>query len=277
MIIANQMAVFADKAFELLHMESLTTGFAWLGAVAYTMQIYYDFSGYSDMAIGLGQIFGFRFPENFNYPYISRSITEFWRRWHISLSSWFRDYVYIPLGGNRRGRKKMYLNLLIVWGLTGIWHGANYTFWLWGILYFLLQAAEKWLSERKGNVHPQRQSLFMIMIQHVYTMLTVLFLWVLFRADTIQDAWNYLRHMMGAGDISVYADGVAGLFIKNSIGFLGIAALGCFPWSTALKKKMKMTDRFADCCSQIWTILVFLVACCITIDSNYNPFIYFNF
>ena len=136
-IIANQMAVFADKAFKLLGESELTTGFAWMGAIAYTMQIYFDFSGYSDMAIGLGEILGFEFPENFNYPYISSSITEFWRRWHISLSSWFRDYVYIPLGGNRCSKGRMFFNLFVVWMLTGIWHGANYTFWIWGgyILY----------------------------------------------------------------------------------------------------------------------------------------------
>ena len=129
-IIANQMGIFADKAFALQASGDLTTGFAWMGAVAYTLQIYYDFSGYSDMAIGLGHIFGFHFPENFKHPYISSSITEFWRRWHISLSTWFRDYVYIPLGGNRCSKGRNLLNLFIVWGLTGIWHGANYTFWL---------------------------------------------------------------------------------------------------------------------------------------------------
>lgn len=142
-IIANHMALFADKAFMLLDEQNLTTGFAWIGAIAYTLQIYFDFSGYSDMAIGLGAMFGFEFPENFNYPYISKSITEFWRRWHISLSSWFRDYVYIPLGGNRCKKTRMIFNLFVVWLLTGIWHGANYTFWLWGILYYLFLVMEK--------------------------------------------------------------------------------------------------------------------------------------
>lgn len=142
-IIANYMALFADKAFMLLEEQNLTMGFAWMGAIAYTLQIYFDFSGYSDMAIGLGAMFGFDFPENFHYPYISKSITEFWRRWHISLSSWFRDYVYIPLGGNRCKKTRMFFNLFVVWLLTGIWHGANYTFWLWGILYYLFLVMEK--------------------------------------------------------------------------------------------------------------------------------------
>ena len=143
-LLANQLALVADRAFQLGGMGQLTTGFAWLGSLCYTLQIYYDFSGYSDMAIGLGKMFGFHFLENFNYPYISRSVTEFWRRWHISLSTWFRDYVYFPLGGSRVNSKGKHIrNLFVVWLLTGIWHGANWTFIVWGLFYFVLLMLEK--------------------------------------------------------------------------------------------------------------------------------------
>ena len=144
-LLANQLALVADRAFLLEGADRLTTSFAWLGSLCYTLQIYYDFSGYSDMAIGLGKMFGFHFLENFNYPYISRSVTEFWRRWHISLSTWFRDYVYFPLGGSRVSSKAKHIrNLFVVWLLTGIWHGANWTFIVWGLFYFVLLVLEKY-------------------------------------------------------------------------------------------------------------------------------------
>lgn len=148
-IIANNVGALADKIFE---MNSIDMPLAWLGAIAYTLQIYFDFSAYSDMAIGLGRVFGFHFEENFNFPYIAKSVGDFWRRWHISLTTWFRDYVYIPLGGNRKGMPRMYVNMFIIWTLTGIWHGAEWNFILWGMYYFVFQAIEKlflgkWLAE----------------------------------------------------------------------------------------------------------------------------------
>ena len=167
----------------------MSVGTAWLGAAAYTLQIYFDFSGYSDMAIGLGRIFGFRFPENFNYPYIARSVTDFWRRWHISLSSWFRDYVYIPLGGNRCSRRRWLWNLFVVWALTGIWHGANWTFLCWGLWYFLLLIFEKQtgFAEKIGR------------FSHVYALLAIIFGWVIFRSANIGQAASYIGMMLGVG------------------------------------------------------------------------------
>ena len=167
-IIADYIAQVADNIFNAGM--PVSVGTAWLGAIAYTLQIYFDFSGYSDMAIGLGRIFGFKFAENFNYPYISKSITEFWRRWHISLGSWFRDYVYIPLGGNRVSTARWTVNLLIVWSLTGIWHGANYTFWVWGMMYFILLVFEHYVNIKK----------YLGIFSHVYTLFWVILGWVLF-------------------------------------------------------------------------------------------------
>lgn len=277
-IIANQMAVYADKAFELLASKELTTAFSWMGAVAYTLQIYYDFSGYSDMAIGLGEIFGFHFPENFNYPYISKSITEFWRRWHISLSSWFKDYVYIPLGGSRCSTRRMFFNLFIVWLCTGVWHGANYTFWLWGIIYFVVLAAEKlMMKSRPEKCKAPSDTAAVSVFKHVYTLLMVIFLWVLFRADSLRDAGLYMLHMLGNGTDTGYAVGVTKLYLKNGIGYFIIAMIGCIPWTAVLKRRINLSERSWNRISQLCVILIFAIACCVTIDSNYNPFIYFNF
>jgi D-alanyl-lipoteichoic acid acyltransferase DltB (MBOAT superfamily) len=274
------MAVFADKAFALLGADELTAGFAWLGAIAYTMQIYFDFSGYSDMAIGLGSMLGFEFPENFNYPYISRSITEFWRRWHISLSTWFRDYVYIPLGGNRCSKARMLMNMGIVWILTGVWHGANYTFWLWGVLYFILLAAEKIIIEKIGH-NNERQKVWKAkafnVIGHVYTMLAVMLLWVLFRADSVSDAVSYYACMFGRSATTAYALGVTKLYWKNAVGCLLIALIGCVPVCTWIMKKLPLSDRVKEMLRQIAIIIIFVLGVCVTVDSSYNPFIYFNF
>ena len=275
-IIANQMAVFADKAFTLLDEGNLTIGFAWLGAIAYTLQIYYDFSGYSDMAIGLGKMFGFNFPDNFNYPYISKSITEFWRRWHISLSSWFRDYVYIPLGGNRCSKGRMFFNLFVVWMLTGIWHGANYTFWLWGVLYFVFLMLEKAFINTSNK---DESNVIISILKHFYTMVVVVVLWVVFRSDSIGQAVNYIIHMvrnMEVADTS-FATGVTELYFRNFIGYGTLAIIGCTPWYTRLKEYINKQTNKASAICQIWIVLVFVLACCVTIDSDYNPFIYFNF
>lgn len=284
-IIANQMAVFADKAFSLLEERNLTTGFAWLGAIAYTMQIYFDFSGYSDMAIGLGKMLGFNFQENFNYPYISKSITEFWRRWHISLSSWFKDYVYVPLGGNRCNKSRMYLNLFIVWMLTGIWHGANYTFWLWGLFYFVFLLLEKAFTSRnswnKGIVKRRIYiyNIFENLFSHIYTMFIVILLWVLFRADSVSQALQFMKCMFTKGASSVYAIGVTGLYFRNFIGYGIVAVIGCTPWVHKIKRILDkcFKQRTIQVLSEIYIVFVFILACCVTIDSNYNPFIYFNF
>ncbi len=273
-IIANQMAIFADKSFAMLNANQLTTQMAWLGAFSYTMQIYFDFSGYSDMAIGLGEIFGFYFPENFNYPYISASITEFWRRWHISLSTWFRDYVYIPLGGNKCSKQRMLFNLLVVWTLTGIWHGANYTFWIWGILYFILLMFEK--TCLRGQ---RRTTVFGKIVGHLYTLFAITMLWVIFRADNIKDAWDYIIIMLGGRQATgAYALGVTKLYIKNSIGYGALAVIACIPWKNLWDKVSK--NRKNTKWNVVWeicSVLIFIIAVCMTIDGDYNPFVYFNF
>lgn len=183
-LIANYMAQVADNIFDYGTPESMAT--ARLGAIAYTLQIYFDFSGYSDMAIGLGLMFGFHFPENFNYPYISKSATEFWRRWHMTLGSWFRDYVYIPLGGNRVSPARHILNLFIVWALTGAWHGANWTFLCWGLFYFVLLVIEKetGFTKKIGS------------FAHIYALAAIILGWTLFRSPDISSASSYISVML---------------------------------------------------------------------------------
>lgn len=251
-LIANNVALAADAAFAL---ESPSAAVAWLGVLAYTLQIYYDFSGYSDMAIGLGKMFGFTFNENFNYPYISSSVSEFWRRWHISLGSWFRDYVYFPLGGSRVNSKtRLAFNLFVVWFLTGVWHGANTTFFLWGILYFILIAAEKFTD------FPSKLKFF----GHIYTLFFVMIGWVLFRSDSLSSAVNYIGCMFGfngeapSTNLSVFKN--CAFFIISGIVF-----------STPVMKKIPPVLQ------QIGIIVFYTISLTYIFTASYNPFIYFNF
>ncbi len=262
-LIANYMAMLADNIFNAGMPESVAT--AWLGAIAYTLQIYFDFSGYSDMAIGLGKMFGFKFPENFNYPYISSSITEFWRRWHISLSSWFRDYVYIPLGGNRCSKGRWLGNLFVVWALTGMWHGANWTFICWGLWYFL------WLVVEKIIGMPNK----MAVISHIYAMVVVIIGWVFFRSDSIGDALGYIGIMLGVGGNKL-ADEIFYHYLSGSYMLLVLAFLLSMPVVPYLQKKF---------CCQVWGqnmegilgTAIFLLSVLMCTSGSYNPFIYFNF
>lgn len=204
LIIANSVASVADKIFGLPANQNMVS-VSWLGVVCYTFQLYYDFSGYSDMAIGLGRMFGFKFPENFNYPYISRSVSEFWRRWHISLSSWFRDYVYIPLGGSRTGN--VYLNLLCVFFLTGLWHGASWNFVLWGLIFAVCTITERWVKkhvklnrikdEPSGKNTIINNGILLSVAGWAYTMFVWMMSMVLFRADTLQNAGSYYLSLFG--------------------------------------------------------------------------------
>ncbi len=191
MILANSMGEIADAAFAQ-NTGDLSAAFAWLGALAYTGQIYFDFSAYSDMAIGLGRVFGFHFLENFNYPYISKSVTEFWRRWHISLSSWFRDYIYIPLGGSYCSKKRQVFNMFVVWACTGMWHGAAWNFIVWGMWFFVLLVGEKYIWGRGLEKMPS-------VIQHIYALLAAVISWVFFRAEDLPYAFGYLKAMFFAG------------------------------------------------------------------------------
>lgn len=272
-LIANQVAVTADRVFSM-DPAGLSAPLAWLGALCYSFQIYYDFSGYSDMAIGLGLMFGFRFRENFAHPYAARSVTEFWRRWHISLSTWFRDYVYIPLGGNRVTRGKQIRNLFVVWLLTGIWHGANWTFVLWGLLYFCLLCLEKF--HRLGENWPS-------LLRRAGTLLAVNFLWMLFRADTLSYAGQFFGAMLGlsggGGDGGLWA-----LYLRENAVALALAAFFSVPSAQALGRAFARARPFGLDLSPAWDVLYALgltavgVLCvCWLVKGTYNPFIYFNF
>ena len=275
-LLANTMAVIADKAFEMVG-NDLTVSFAWLGAAAYTLQIFFDFSGYSDMAIGLGKMFGFDFEENFNYPYISSSVTESWRRWHISLSTWFRDYVYIPLGGSRTGSAaRNYFNLFVVWLLTGIWHGANWTFIAWGLFYFVFQMLEK--ATPYGKVIDQHK-----ILGHIYTMFVVNMLWVIFRADGIRQALQYISTMLGLTGAKLYT-GQTWVYIKENIVFLVVAIALSTDAFDRLKKKiyqqsndMELIQTATSIVCELCLALLFAVAIVYIINGTYNPFIYFHF
>ncbi len=256
-LIANNMALVADKAFAMDG--NMTVLFSWLGAISYMLQIYFDFSGYSDMAIGLAKMFGFDLLENFNYPYISKSITEFWRRWHISLSTWFRDYVYIPLGGSRvKSQKRLAFNLFIVWTLTGIWHGANFTFLLWGLYYFVLLTVEKLTDIAKNEKFA--------VIRHITTLLLVLFGWVVFRADNISSAVEYFKIMFGGGVF--YSSSV--LFYLNEYKWFYILGVIC---SIPLFKDKKWLDTLL----RIAAPIILVISISYIVKGAYNPFIYFNF
>ncbi len=269
-LIANNLALVADKAYELVADGSLSTGMAWLGAIAYTLQIFYDFSGYSDMAIGLGKMFGFHFLENFDYPYISGSVTEFWRRWHMSLGTWFRDYVYIPLGGSRvKSRARHIFNLFVVWLCTGIWHGANWTFILWGLMYFVLLVFERFsgfsqLEGRGANV-----------CKYIYTMFFVIMGWILFRADDLQTAAAYMKACFGAGGAPLL-DSSFIEYARQNISYLAAGILFSVPVAPALRKKIKpslVTDIIYIFC----LTALFLASISFLVKGSYNPFIYFNF
>ena len=265
-LIANTMAVIADYFFDQ-NISELSVAAAWIGAFAYTFQIYFDFSGYSDMAIGLGRMFGFRFLENFNHPYISTSITEFWRRWHISLGTWFRDYLYFPLGGNRVNKKsRMIFNLFIVWFATGVWHGANWTFVFWGMLYFLLLTIEKLTGLHKTN----RAKL----VAYVYTMLFVIIGWVIFRADSIDYAFKYIGAMFGSTGTLV--DNSAMFYLKENIVCFICAAIASTPIAKHINKKF-LSNKTGEILTTISLALIFLLSVIYIVKGTYNPFIYFNF
>lgn len=264
LILSNYFAVVADNLFN--SSVELSVASAWLGAICYTLQIFFDFSGYSDMAIGMARMFGFRFLENFNYPYISKSITEFWRRWHMSLSSWFRDYVYIPLGGNRKGKGRQILNLLIVWTLTGFWHGANWTFLCWGLIYFVLLVFEKLTN------FPKRLK----GAAHIYTLFFIILAWVVFRADNISEAGTYLASMFGIGG-NPLTDYTFLLYLSNLKWMLIAGVLLSTPIVSKLKSLMPEHKRLIDIIKSVSVIVVFVISILLCIKSTYNPFIYFNF
>ena len=248
---------------------------AWIGILAFTFHIYFDFSGYSDMAIGLGKMFGFTFLENFNYPYMSKSITEFWRRWHISLSTWFRDYVYIPLGGNRKGLPIQIRNILVVWILTGIWHGASWNFVAWGLFFGILLMAEKlfllkWLKKAPA------------VVSHLYTMLMVILSWALFAFDSLSAGFSYIGAMFGAHGAGLYDSRSLYLLLTNGLLLL-IGAVGCtnLPKRAAARLENGRLALSRPAVSTVAAGVVLLAISALSVaylvDASYNPFLYFRF
>jgi len=266
-LLANTLAVVADQAFNA-NPNELSVAMAWLGALAYTFQIFFDFSGYSDMAIGLGRMLGFHFLENFNFPYISKSVSEFWRRWHISLGTWFRDYLYIPLGGNRVSATRLFFNLFVVWLLTGLWHGANWTFITWGLYYFVFIAVEKAVRfEERWNR--------LAWLKHLYTLLVAVVGWVLFRSPDIHYAVQYLGVMVGLNSQPAW-DSVAQFYCHENIWFFIMAIIFSMPIGVWMAKMW----RFGWCANILRVLaylVLFLLSMSYVVKSSYNPFIYFNF
>lgn len=267
-IVSNTVAAICDGIFGSTNTVPAFT--AWVGVICYALQIYFDFSGYSDMAIGMGHMLGFDFLENFNYPYVSCSVQEFWRRWHISLSSWFRDYLYIPLGGNRRGKVRTYINLIIVFACTGLWHGASFSFIVWGLWHGLFLVIERLGFKKVLDKLPK-------FIGWIYTMLVVLVGWVFFRADTLSAAMKYL------GEMFSFSGGVAnGMAQFDNLSFIitVIAIVLCTPVYQFLKGKLEKTDGGKKAAFVIGAVLatgLFILSVIFLTGSGYNPFIYFRF
>lgn len=274
MLLANTLGTIADFAFAS---QDLSVAMSWLGAVCYALQIFFDFSGYSDMAIGLGKMFGFEFLENFNYPYISKTCTEFWRRWHISLGSWFRDYLYFPLGGSRVGKMRMVLNLSVVWLATGVWHGANWTFILWGIGYGILIIGEKLLE-----IPRKVEEIWWWRVWYQpFTILMILLGWVLFRSVDISSALHYICVMFGFSGQPVM-DGIFSFKFSNVVVLLCAASIFCLP-TVPMLRAMMQEDRFGlsggGYCIAEYTIHIalFFISISSLVMNSHNPFIYFNF
>ena len=265
-LIANNIGMLWDT-YATMPAGELTVVGAWAGIVAFSLQIYFDFSGYSDMAIGLGRMLDFEFLENFNYPYISKSVTEFWRRWHISLGPWFRDYVYIPLGCNRRGMPRQIFNILVVWALTGFWHGANWTFLLWGLYYAVFLILEKLFLLKWLDRAPR-------FVAHLYTLLVAVCGWVLFQLDSLSHVFSYYRAMFGLNSAG-FVVGDDWYYLSNYGVMLCLAAIACTPIGAALYRKIPEKARGPVLC--ILVLAGLLISTAYLVDATYNPFLYFRF
>lgn len=268
-LIANMLGELCD-VFSTTNEKSIL--FYWIFAISYSLQIYFDFSAYSDMAIGLGRMFGFHFLENFNYPYISKSITEFWRRWHMSLSSWFRDYVYIPLGGNRKGTILLVRNIFIVWALTGIWHGANWTFVIWGLMFGIMLIIEKLFLTKHLEKTPS-------ILQRIYVLFTVMISFIIFNANSIGEAWNNIIGLFGAnGESLINASTV--YYLKSYLVVLVIAIIGSTPLLKNIIEKLKTktnANKIINLLEPIAMTSILIIVTAYLVDNSYNPFLYFRF
>ncbi len=264
-LIANNIGMLWD-AYAASPAAELSFVGAWMACLAFSMQIYFDFSGYSDMAIGLGRMLGFEFLENFNYPYISKSVTEFWRRWHMSLGTWFRDYVYIPLGGNRHGVYRQLLNILIVWALTGFWHGASWTFLFWGVYYAFFLILEKLFLLKWLKKVPW--------LGHVYTLIVAFSGWVIFQQTSMSQTMVFFRAMYGFGQAG-FVTSTDLYYLANFAVLLVIALFACLP--AGKKLFLRLPEKLRNALSPVLIVLVLVISTAYLVDSSYNPFLYFRF
>ena len=269
-ILANNLGILADRVFNVSNIYEYSIVYTWIGAIAYTLQIYYDFSGYSDMAIGLGRVFGFTFQENFDYPYVSASVKEFWRRWHMSLSQFFRDYVYIPLGGNRCSKSRWVFNMMLVWLLTGIWHGAAWTYIMWGVIYGIFIIIESFFGKITAS-----NNIVIRLLLHVYTMLVVILLWVVFKASSLENAYHYIRNMIGLGSNVIIDRGTIYQLSNYSILLLSSIALS-LPIVNIINKKTNY-NKFIQAIEGVFLMLGTIAAISYIYMGSYNPFLYFMF
>lgn len=268
-LLANNIGLLWSS-IKSLDIKNMSTVSAWMGIGAFTLQIYFDFSGYSDMAIGLGRMFGFEFMENFDYPYISKNITEFWRRWHISLGSWFREYVYIPLGGNREGKLKQYRNIFIVWLLTGFWHGANWNFILWGLYFGVILTIEKCFLKKWLDRQPN-------FVGHIYTMLIVILGWVFFEFDDMTKGMEFTRVMFGMGGSGLF-DKTCLYYLRSYALYFIVLIISCTPLPKRVASNMRTRfEGFSLAVQPILYIILLLLSTAYLVNESYNPFLYFRF
>lgn len=269
----SKKLILGDAAAALAEYLETAQGFSptvlggWLIMLFYTFHIYFDFSGYSDMAIGLGRMLGFEFVENFNYPYIAKSITDFWRRWHITLSTWFREYIYIPLGGNRVSKGRAYFNLAVVWFLTGFWHGADWNYILWGVYFWVFLVIEKaFLGRLLQKSSP---------IAHIYSLLIIGFGWMIFFHNDLSVIWTYAKAMIGVG--AAFADGRILREVIRNLPFIAICAFACTPTPKRLYEKAKEKYSFFDALSPVCSMVLFLICVAYMVDNSFSPFLYYIF
>ena len=267
-IIANNLGELCNI---YLNLGDKSVLFTWIFAISYMLQIYFDFSGYSDIAIGLGKILGFNFPENFNYPYMAKSITDFWRRWHMTLSSWFRDYVYIPLGGNKKGVLKQIRNILIVWSLTGLWHGASWNFIVWGLYFGILLILEKFILKKYfSNVSK--------FIKGIYTLFLVMISFVIFQGDNLSSAFNIIKGLFGLNG-ELFINNVTLYYLRGYVLFIVLGVIGATNYVKNLVIKISngKGKKIINILEPIYLLILLIIVTMYLIDSSYNPFLYFRF
>ena len=267
-IIANNLGELCNI---YLNLGDKSVLFTWIFAISYMLQIYFDFSGYSDIAIGLGKMLGFNFPENFNYPYMAKSITDFWRRWHMTLSSWFRDYVYIPLGGNKKGVLKQIRNILIVWSLTGLWHGASWNFIVWGLYFGILLILEKFILKKYFSNVPK-------FIKGIYTLFLVMISFVIFQGDSLSSAFNIIKGLFGLNG-ELFINNVTLYYLKGYVLFIVLGVIGSTNYvkNLVIKISNRKGKKIINILEPIYLLILLIIVTMYLIDSSYNPFLYFRF